>query len=151
MHRRTPFILAAVLYSVFLTRPSEAQLIGLNHVWTVAGVMDSTSNLVSVFSCTYTGQFTATVGVEIYNENGGYVAGGSTVVAPHGTAVFATRAITGYGLDVELFTGNFPKGHARIMASSSKGVLCNAFLVNAASGLPVLPLNVIKRGAQKGT
>jgi len=148
---RTAFILAAAVTFVVSARPARAQPIGLNHVWTVAGVMDSASNLVTVFSCTYTGQFAATVGVEIYNENGGYIAGGSTVVTPQGTAVFATRTLAGYGLDVDLNTGNFPKGHARIMGSSSKGVLCNAFLVNASTGQPSVPLNIVKRGAQKGT
>src|SRR5436853_3070429 len=130
---RIALVLAALIASFGLPRSSAAQLLGLNHVWTVSGVMDTSSDLVTVVSCTYTGQVGGTIGVEVYDQSGGYVAGGSTFVAPQGTAVFATRTIAGYGLNVDLFTGHIPVGHAKIMGSTRNGVLRNAFPVHAAA------------------
>lgn len=149
MSRLSRILLAAVLSSFTLVPQAQAQLVGLNHVWTVPGLIE-TSSLSTVVSCTNSTTGSVTIGVEVYGPTGGYIVGNSTVAAPSGTVLIATGAAPNLALDVDLNAGTVDKGHGRILATTSKGVLCNAFLVDGANGRPAANLAIVKRTAQKG-
>ena len=80
----------------------------------------------TVFACTNASTSSQTVGVEVYGAGGTFVADDSLTVAPNATVLFATDAIPNVAWDVNMNVGVLSKGSARIMASSSKGIICTA-------------------------
>jgi hypothetical protein len=79
---------------------------------------------------------------------------GSITVAPNATVIFAsTGTVPGnISVDLNIATGLFSKGHARVYASSAKGILCSAFLADATNATPasIASLTVAKKFSQKG-
>jgi hypothetical protein len=129
---------------------AQGQLTGLDHIWTVSGIMQTAAGLQAFIPCTNTGTATATIGVEVYGPSGAFVTDGSITVAPNSTVIFGTGGANGISVDVALATGMLTKGSARVMASTTK-VVCSAFLADALSAIPSgMTLTIAKKTKQKG-
>jgi hypothetical protein len=83
----------------------QAQLTGLDHVWTVAGVMSTAAGTATFIPCTNANSTSATVGVEVYGPSGTFVNAGSITMAPNSTVIFGTSAAGGISVDVNLALG----------------------------------------------
>jgi hypothetical protein len=144
-------ILAAVAVALSLSGAAHAQLASLSHVWSVPGVMSTSSGLGTYIACSNGGALTQAIGVEVYGPAGALVADDSISVAPNATVLFGTVAALGLPVDVNLATGTVTKGHARIYGSS-RGVLCSAFLADATAAIPASTVNlsVVKKTSQRG-
>jgi hypothetical protein len=142
--------LGLIVGLLFVATEARAQLTGLDHVWTVPGLMNTSGGLATVIACTNAGTSSNTIGVEVYGSTGTFVTDASISVAPSATVTFATIAITGMSIDANMATGTISKGHARIYGDSKTGVLCSAFLADGVSGLPTNTLTVAKKTKQKG-
>ncbi len=148
--KRSLFTLLAVLTFTSAAPMSTAQLIGLTHLWTVPGVMNTASGLRTVITCTNTTPSSKLIGVDIYDSNGLYVDGGTVPIVPAaGTAIIATDSVTNLSIDLDLTIGNLPKGSARVF-STDKGILCNAAIFDGTTGLPQVPLTIARKKTQKG-
>lgn len=76
-HARRSLIAAAALLAVVLTAPARAQLLGLNHVWTIPGVINGSGSLGTFIACTNANSASATIGVDVYGSAGAASARGS--------------------------------------------------------------------------
>jgi len=128
---------------------AHAQLAGLLHVHSVPGVINTGLGVATMIACTNGGTSTATIGVEVYGSTGTYVSGGSLPVATKATVLFATSAVTNQSVDVNVNSGVLTKGHARVVASTTRGIVCSPFLVDAGTGGPLAALAIMKKYAQK--
>ncbi len=108
-----------------------------------------------MFSCTNAGSTNVSLGVEVFGAGGGApindVAATSIIVPPGGTVLFGTDAANGWVIDRNLL-GSTPvdKGSARVLATSSKGLLCSVCLVLATSGEADTSLPVVRKTTQQG-
>jgi hypothetical protein len=117
-------------------------------VWTVPGVIND--NGATIFACTNGNTPNVTIGIEIYGASGTYVTGNTITAGPGSTVMFATDAVPSISWDINLNVGILAKGHGRIVASTTKGVLCSAFRANIVSGVPTVELTIAKAFKQKG-
>jgi hypothetical protein len=128
---------------------AHAQLAGLLHVHSVPGVME-TGAIGTMIACTNGGTSTATIGVEVYGSTGGAaIAQGSIPVASKATALFATGGVAGHVIDVNLASPVVSKGHARVVASTTRAIVCSPFLVDSNTGMPAAALAIMKKYTQK--
>ena len=65
-------MLAALALVLALGSTAHAQLVGLQHVWTVPGLMNTASGLGTFIACTNGGTITATIGVDVYDPVGSF-------------------------------------------------------------------------------
>jgi hypothetical protein len=137
-----------VIGLICVATTAQGQLVGLNELWTVAGVRNDPAG--TVITCTNRNASSQTIGVDIYGPGGAYVNGGSITAAPNATVMFATDAFPNTPYDVDLAIGIFSKGHARIFGSTKSGIICSAYLMLASNGQPVADLTVAKKTKQKG-
>lgn len=130
---------------------ANAQLTTLIHVWSVPGAMQTSNGIGTYVACTNGGTATQEIGVEMYGSTGTFLGSSSLSVAASATIIFGSANAAGISVDGNLGTGNF-KGHARVKASTSRGVLCSAFLADYSSPTPLFMTNlsVIKKFSQKG-
>jgi hypothetical protein len=140
--------LGLVIGLMCVATTAQGQLVGLNELWNVPGVIHDTFG--TVVECTNRTTATATIGVDIHGANGSYVCGGSITTAPDATVVFGSAAWPNHSVDVNQACGLVTKGHARIYSSAKSGILCSAFLVNSVNGSPVTKLTIAKKTKQKG-
>jgi hypothetical protein len=150
-----PTILALALLAAVLgfRSSAHAEIVGLNHVWTVPGAMQTGGGISTFIACTNGNTGSVTVGVEMYGPAGTLVGTAQSItVAPNSTVIFGSGNANGLSVDGNLATGAFSKGQARVYGSTSRGILCSAFLADAVGNPPVsmTSLSVIKKTAQKG-
>jgi hypothetical protein len=116
--------------------------------------MQTTGPVGTFVACTNAGTATATIGVQMFGPAGGVVgATASTIaVAPNASVIFGSSSANGISVDGNLATGIFSKGSARVCASTSKGILCDAFLAEQSGTAPLVTMNlpVFKKTSQKG-
>ena len=142
-------MLAALTFSLAVGSTAHAQLSGLTHVLTVPGVMNNIAGPATLIPCTNGGSSSGTIGVDLYDQTGTYVVSGSISVVPNRTVTFGTSVVANQTIDVNLGVGLITRGHMRILASPSKGIICSAFLVDAGTGTPQAALAVVKKFTQK--
>jgi hypothetical protein len=142
---------ATLLLGLLFAGAAHAQPATLKHVWTVPGVLE-TDKLASFIFCTNASTSTQTVRVEVYGPTGALISGFPSSVPPAGTVSFGTTVPVGFPVDVNIGTGNFTGGHARVLATRGNGILCSAFLSDTTSAAPVTmtSLPVVKKVSQKG-
>lgn len=131
---------------------ANAQTVGLVHTWTVPGVMNTVSGLSTYIACTNGGTASSTVAVDIYGPTGAFVVGNSSTVGPNATVLFGTTPSASLAVDVAVGPGILSKGHARVLASTTRGLVCSAFLADASTSPPgsMTSLSVVKKFSQKG-
>ena len=132
---------------------ADAQVTGLAHVFSVPGVMQTGNGLATFVACTNGGTASATIGAEARDASGAVVGSQPSVtVAPGATTVFATNNAVGIAVDQNLNTGSFTKGHIRIYGSTTRGIICSAFLADYLNPLPtsMTNLSIVKKFSQKG-
>jgi len=141
-----------LVLSVAFGAGAQGQLVGLKHLSTVPGLMNSSSGLATFSACSNGGTATQTIGVDVYGPGGAYVSGNSLPVAPNGTVLFGTTGAVGFSVDVNLATGTVSKGLARVWSTTSSGIPCSAFIADAGSIVPIsmVTLSVVKKTSQKG-
>jgi hypothetical protein len=129
------------------------------HLYTVPGAM-MISAIATVFPCSNTSNAPIRVGVELFHDSGGPAfndaSSSSYEIPPGGARLFTTfPTITAFTLlgrsNVNTFSTGFG-GSARILATSSSGIICSAFLVDAAEIQPpsMVALTIVKKTKQKG-
>jgi hypothetical protein len=128
---------------------AHAQLASGTHALSVPGVMNTGSGVATIIACTNGGTGINTIGVEVYNSVGAYVSGGQIAVDARATVLFATSVVANQSVDVNLSTGVLTKGHARVLGSRTRGLVCSPFLVDAGIGVPLAALAVMKKYTQK--
>lgn len=69
---RLASVLGAVVFSLALVPAAHAQLVGLAHVWTVPGIMNTAAGIGTVFACTNASTSTQTIGIDLYGPAGTY-------------------------------------------------------------------------------
>jgi hypothetical protein len=141
--------LMGLLGALSVSGAAHAQLAGLTHVHSVPGVLNNGAGVATIIACTNGGTSTATIGVEVYGSTGTYVSGGSLPVASKATILFATSAVTNQSVDVNVNTGVLTKGHARVVGSTTRGIVCSPYLVETATGAPLAALAIMKKYTQK--
>jgi len=148
-------IVLAVLVSLLGVNAAQGQLVGLNHLWTVAGAMNTT-NLGTFIACTNSTTANETVGVDFYGPDGTYVPSlslmNSATVAPGGTVLFGTSGLSAVSVDVNYAAPLISKGSAKILSTSTKGIICTALLIDISNAAPasIAPLTIVKKTKQKG-
>jgi hypothetical protein len=150
---RSTLALALFVFVVGFGTSARAQITGLSLVWTIPGAMQTSGGIGTFVTCTNAGAAISTVGVEMYGPTGLAVgAAVSITVAPMSTVIFGSGAAAGISIDGNLATGFFTKGHARVYASSAKGVVCSAMLADQGNLTPtsMTSLPVVKKTSQKG-
>jgi hypothetical protein len=126
-----------------------------HHVWSVPGVINNGS-FGAFIACTNAGSSTATVGVEVFGAAGGVAlnnAGATAISTASGaTVLFGTSTAVSFSVDANLAPGPVAKGSARVLSTTSKGILCSAFLADPAGQPPVAMTNltIVKRTSQRG-
>jgi hypothetical protein len=146
-------IFAALVLALALGSTAHAQLFGLRHVWTVPGVMNTAYGLSTFIACTNSTTSNQIIGAEFYDGCCGNLTGsGSLSVAPDGTIILGPTNAIGIFVDVLINTGIMEKGHAKVKASTARGVLCSAFLADSMNDIPtgMVSLSVVKPSRQKG-
>jgi hypothetical protein len=139
---------------------AQAQIYGpgpgglTSHLFSVPGVVNN--GAVTVFECTNATDKTVAIGVEVFGPGGGPALNNALAtqqtLSPGATVMYATEAMVGLGIDVNLGLGIIHKGSARILADARSGVLCSAFLTDP-NNAPVTfmsDLSVVAKKKQKG-
>ena len=145
--------------SVVSPPPALAQInspppAGFAHVWSIPGALHY-AGLATFVACTNGATANATVGVQVFGPTGTSLndpTATQIVTAPGATVLFGTSNAAALAVDSNLATGQFSKGSARVLASTSKGILCSAWLADV-GGIPPISttsLTIVKKTAQKG-
>jgi len=128
------------------------------HLFSVSGVVTA-GGLGTYFSCTSVSPTTVVVSVELFSDGGeGPCNDASAValsVAPGATVMFATQNVNSAFSSVQLLTPTpvfIGHGSARIL-STSKGLVCTAFLADAYNDPPtsMAALTVVSKTKQRGS
>lgn len=114
---------------------------GYAHVWSIPGVVNNLG-VGTYFACTNAGANSATIGVQVFGPAGGASINNFNLtaisVASGATVLFGTSSAIGLSVDGNLAVGAVTKGSARIVATTSRGILCSAFLADLGSAPPRL-------------
>ncbi len=149
-------IFVTVLLTVLaLTPAAHAQITspppaGTNFLYAVPGVVNALG-VGTYFACTSVFSATQTVTAQIFGADGASVSSQSVTVAAGATTMFGTQGAAGLGTDTDLTAGFVLKGSARIL-STSKSLICTAFLADATSAPPtsMVYLTIVAKTKQKG-
>jgi hypothetical protein len=158
---RSTLALALFVFVVGFGTSARAQILGLTHVWTVPGAMQTGGCVGTFVMCTNGSTAATTVGVEMFGPVGNALGNAVTItVAPNASVMFGTGLASAISIDGNLATGVFTRGHARVYAQSPKGIMCAAYLAEecnntqtpGSAGTPTMmvSLPVIKKTSQKG-
>jgi hypothetical protein len=153
MPRIMPALIGAVV-ALALATPAHAQLTspipaGTIYLFSVVGVMNQ-GGLGTYFSCTSTSPDAQNVTVEAFD--GDAVASGSaTLVVAAGKGVrFGTQNAASLVVDSILGSGAINGGGTARILSTSKKLLCHAFVATTAGGIPTFtPLTIVAKLKQK--
>lgn len=124
------------------------------HVYSVPGVI-SQGGLGTFFACLNTTTANVRVGVEVFGSSGGSAqndpSATSLDLGPAAGATFGTNSAVGIGIDSGLGAG-ISRGYARILATDSRGIICNAFVADLGNAPPtsMVDLTVVKKTKQRG-
>lgn len=120
-------------------------------LFNVPGVIND--GVVTVISCSSGLSVSVDVGVETFRKNGTSVAV-STLTVPAGeTRNFATGGTTALSIDAVVGGGDVLKsGAARVLSTTTKGIFCNAFVMDPNNDPPqqLMPLLITGVKKQKG-
>ena len=120
------------------------------HVFSVPGIINN--GLVSVISCSSASTVSLNVGVEWFRKNGTSVGVSSLTIPAGETRSFATAG-PAFPVDA-LMPGpdTIKSGAARVLSTTSSGLLCNAFLMDPLNDPPnrLMPLLITGPKKQKG-
>ena len=125
------------------------------HVFSVPGVVNA-NGFGTLFTCSSASSSDTTLGVEVFGPAGGASLNDadatSLVVPPSGTVRFATTPTAQSIVDGHLVVPTVLRGSARVLATTSKGLLCSAFLADAASvpTTSMVSLPVVRKTTQQG-
>lgn len=156
---QTARLLAALGLS--LAAAARAEEPALHHLWTIPGLVSGdrgiagfNGRLDTFFSCTNVNRRAKTVGVEAYDAEGGLVSSVALELGPGATAIFGTDTALGFVVHPEanLDTGPIEAGHARILSSARRRILCSAWIADSSHYTPtsMLPLHVVSADQQRG-
>jgi hypothetical protein len=130
------------------------------HLYTIPGVRRATG-LRTAVSCSNVSNGPIRVGVELFDSGGGAALNdaslGSWELPAGGARTFATGpfiqefALGGWS-DVSVPTAVSFIGSARVLATSSSGIICSAFLIEPVGSPPasMVGLTIVKKTKQKG-
>ena len=109
--------------------------------------------LVTVISCSSASATALNVGVEWFRKAGTSLGVSSTMIAPGATVNFGSSTVTYVPIDSFMPAAETVKsGAARVLSTTTKGLLCNAFVIDPTndSAQRMMQLKVMKAKAQKG-
>ena len=154
-------IALAVLVALMLAAPARAGLSDplpapfTKHVFSVPGVVND--GAATVISCTNALLTSLNVGVEWFRKNGTSIAVSSLTIPAGQTRNFVSATVNwlsaGGGVDATMSPNeNLMSGTARVLSTTSSGLLCNAYAVDASNNPPqrMMALLVTAPKKQKG-
>lgn len=120
-------------------------------VFSVPGVINN--GLATIISCSSATTVSLSVGVEWFRKNGTSVGVSSLTIPPGETRNFGSNTTLGLAMDATMPTlVTIKSGAARVLSTTTTGLLCNAFLMDPDNDPPkvLMPLLVTGPKKQKG-
>jgi len=121
------------------------------HVFSVPGFIND--GLVTVISCSSALSTSVNVGVEWFRKDGTSIGVSSLTIPAGATRNFGTASVLSLPINSQMPGGETVKsGAARVLSTTTKGLLCNAFVLDPDNDPPtrMMQLLVTKGKAQKG-
>ncbi len=112
------------------------------HVFSVPGIIND--GLATVVSCSNATSASLNVGVEWFRRDGTSLGVGSTTVPAGETRNFGSAGVLSLPIDAQAPTSATVKsGAARVLSTSTKGLLCNAFVIDPANDPPTRMMQLL--------
>jgi hypothetical protein len=147
--------LAVVFVAVAAPRISEAGIGDpvpapfTKHLFSIPGVYSSTG-LCTVIACTNATSGSLNVGVEWFRKDGVSLGVSTVAIASGATATFGSNSTAALTMDALVPADDLlVLGAARVLATTSKGVICNAFVMDYANNPPNQLMQLLVTGPTK--